>query len=266
MRIIKDFIKDEDKFEALRVLNKLKAGGRVFGGPAEGLKQTLKSLEDKAYNMEKNKSALDFSVDDSDIRQKIRLIKAGITGEERLAEFFEKIIKHDDVLQDCILFASLSDPDQSNNDDYISDSDFVAVYGNHILIIDAKNIRTNKEIPIYLDGNDLVSVGGKPIMTLNPSVGIWRRVFSKHNVTYFSISGCVVIVNDSGASVWRNANWHSSDVKPMHVSDLVEFMRDWVEDKDPETNLSLIVTLAKMQIKKEGTSLDLDRSLKRFGI
>ena len=32
---------------ALDVLNRLKAGDRVFGSPAQGLKQTLKKMEEK---------------------------------------------------------------------------------------------------------------------------------------------------------------------------------------------------------------------------
>lgn len=267
MRIIKDFIPDEDKLTALRVINRLKVGDRVFGNPAEGLKISLKKLEEEYEKAQQSKSALDFLEGDDEYKTQHRMLKAGINGEETLAEYFEKIIKHDDILQDIVLFASLSDPDQnSGGDEYISDSDFVAVYGNSILILDAKNINTNPELPIYLDGNDLVTVGGSPLLTLHPSVHVWRNVFRKTETNYISIHGCTVIVNKRGACVWKNQDWHKSEVKPIHIADLVEFLHDWVKDKDPEINLSLLTTLAKMQIRKEESELNLKGARKRFGI
>lgn len=269
MRIVKDVdvIADEDKLTALRVLNRLKAGDRVFGNPAEGLKITLKRMEEDHEAKELSKGALDFLSDDKEYIMNLRKLNAGIKGEEVLAEYLERIVKHDDELQDIVFFASLSDPSQqANPDDYIADSDFVAIYGNHVLILDAKNIRTNPELPIYLDGNDLVAVGGALVLELHPSVNVWRSIFRNSNVKYDSIHGCTTIVNESGACIWKNQDWHRSEVKPLHISDLVEFLHEWVKDKDPSTNLSLLTVLAKMQIRKEESQLDLRNSRKRFGI
>lgn len=267
MHIIKDFIEDEDKLTALLVMNRLKSGDRVFGNPGEGLKQTLKNLEEEYDKKEKNKNALDFLPNDEEYKSQCNKLKAGINGEETLAEYFEKIIKHDKELQDIILFASLSDPEQSDeNQGYISDSDFVAIYGNNILILDAKNINTNPELPIYLDGNDLVTVGGVSLLELHPSIYVWKRIFQKNNITYTSIHGCTVIVNKKGACVWKNQDWHKSDVKPIHISELVDFLHDWVKDKSPDTNLSMLTILSKMQIKKEKSNLNLSYTRKRFGI
>lgn len=265
MKIVKDSINPNDKLIALSVINRLKAGDRVFGNPAEGLKQTLKKLEEELESKNASKNALDFLDNDGEIKAQISKINAGIKGEETLAEYFEKIVKHDEQLQDIILFASLSDPEQSS-DEYISDSDFIAVYGNHVLILDAKNIRTSPEVPIYLDGNTLVSVGGVELLELHPSVFVWRKIFQKDQSTYLSIHGCVVIVNNSGAIVWKNQDWHKSEVKPLHISELVDFLHDWIKDKDPETNLSLLTTMAKMQVKKEESSLDFRNARKRFGV
>ena len=267
MRIVKDYIPDEDKLIALRVMNRLKSGDRVFGNPAEGLKISMKKLEEEHQKAESNKDALDFLDNDGDYKEQYAKLKAGITGEETLAEYFERIVKYDDELQDIVTFASLSDPEQNNGgNEYISDSDFVAVYGNNILILDAKNIRTNPEMPIYLDGNDLVTVGGNPLLELHPSIFVWRNVFKKYGCSYTSIHGCTVIVNKTGACVWKNQDWYKSEVKPIHISELVNFLHDWVKDKSPETNLSLLTVLAKMQIRKEESSLDLKITRKRFGI
>lgn len=267
MRIIKDNIPDEDKALALKILNRLKVGDRVFGNVAEGLKDTLKKTEDAMANADANRDALDYMDNDADYKKQISLLKAGINGEEALGEYFEKVIKYDKELQDIVCFASLSDPDQdSGNGEYISDSDFVAVYGDNILILDAKNIRTNPDLPIYLDGDDLVTVGGQLVMELHPSVHIWRNIFQRYNCTYLTIHGCVVIVNKTGACVWKNDIWQSSEVKPLHISELVQFLHEWIKDKEPTINLSLLTAISKMQIRKESTSLDLSSARRRFHI
>lgn len=227
----------------------------------------MKKLEEDHDKALKKKDTLDFLDNDDEFRVNYAKLKAGINGEEMLAEYFEKIIKHDLELQDVILFASLSDPEQDNGDgEYISDSDFIAVYGNHILILDSKNILTNPEIPIYLQGNDLCTVGGNAILELHPSTHIWQRVFQNYNVPYESIHGCVVIVNKRGACIWKNKDWHQSEVKPLHVSELVNFLHEWIKDKEPTTNLSLLTALVKMQVKKEQSNLNLRDNMKRFGI
>lgn len=269
MKIIKDvdYIAKEDRMLALSVLNRIRTGDRVFGSVAEGLKETLKQVEKDLQSTEDNRGKLEVLDNTGEFKDQIRLLKAGIKGEEELAEYFEKIVKYDEKLEDIICFASLSDPDQdSGNGDYISDSDFVAVYGNNILILDAKNIRTNPEMPIYLDGNDLVTVGGNPLLELHPSVHIWRNIFRKYNCMYLSIHGCVIIVNKTGACVWKNGEWYKSEVKPIHISELVNYLHEWIEGKEPTVNLSLLTTIAKMQIKKEGTKLDLSAARKRFKV
>ena len=298
MHLIKDVenIKVEDREQALSVMNKLRTGNRVFGEPTEGLKKTLSNLELKLRALDNDKDPLAYLTNDGDIRSEIAMIKAGISGEEKLAEYIERVIKYDGDLEDIIFFASLSDPDQdSGNGEYISDSDFVAVYGKNVLILDAKNIRTSPEVPIYLDGNDLVSVGGKPILELHPAVYIWARIFEKYGCQLNSIHGCVVIVNDSGCTVWKNADWKKSEVKPMHISELVNFLHTWILNCDKNSNknvessdddkddvlrhtsslteikpgsqfLSILTTMAKMQIRKESSGLDLSAARRRFHI
>lgn len=268
MRLIKD-VDDSMKAEALSVLNALKVGKRVFGNVAEGLKITLRNKEKQLQNLEDNKSKLEVLSVGDDIKSDIKLLKAGIKGEEDLAEYLEQIIKYDPSLRDIVFFASLSDPEQNNGgDDYISDSDFIAVYGNNILIMDAKNIRTNPEVPIYLQGDTLVSASGQELMELHASTHIWRNIFEKYglDMTEIGVRGCVVIVNSTGALVWKNETWFRSNVKPMHMSDLVQFLQDWIRGKDNTTSLQLLTTIANMQIKKEKSNLDLTRTMKKFGI
>ena len=139
-------------------------------------------------------------------------------------------------------------------------------YPDNILILDAKNINTSPEIPIYLDNNVLMSAGAKEIIKFHPATYIWKNIFIKNNIKYSTLTGCVVIVNKRGACIWKNKEWYTSDVKPIHISDLVNFLHSWIEDKNPEINLSLLVTLSKMQIKKEKSSLNIKNKMKRFGI
>lgn len=270
MKLIKDIdnIRPEDKLIALRIINQLKMGNRVFGSPAEGLKKTLKRLEDERNKRLQNKNALDYLDNDEDLLDQINLLKAGIKGEEELAQFFERIIKYDETLQDIIVFASLSDPGQNHGDQegYISDSDFIAVYGNNILILDAKNINTHPDFPIYVSEGALVGVGGKPILELHPSIYIWKNIFDKEGIYCNSIHGYTVIINKKGATIWKNQEWYISESRPIHIANLVDCLRDWIKDKKPEVNLSLLVLLAKMQIKKETSNIDLRSKMGRFGI
>lgn len=268
MQLIKDWenIADEDKPLAISIVKQLRMGDRVFGNPAEGLKITLKSLESKKEEESKNHNILDFMEDSSEWDDDIRKIKAGIKGEEDLAEYFERIVKYQDHLQDVIIFASLSDPNHNNGgEDYISDSDFIAVYGNSLLVLDAKNIRTNPELPIYLNENDeLLTVGGSVILELHPSTKVWNGILRRQGALFHSISGCVVIVNKQGALVWKNEFWKKSDAKPIHISELVDFLLEWIENKDPKIDLSLLTAISKMQIRKKEMNTGLKERMKRF--
>ena len=269
MKIIKDAdnIAPEDKMMTLNLLNKIRNGDRVFGNPGEGLKQTLRKVDEEHSLALENQSVLSFEMNDAEWKSMNAKLKAGIKGEETLAEYFEKIVKYDDTLQDLILFASLSDPNQnSQNLDYIPDSDFIAVYGNNILVLDAKNIPTNPEIPIYVDNNMLIAAGGKELLELHPSTFIWKKIFNQHSNTISSVKGCVVIINQSGALIWKNPEWYISDVQPLHISTLLDYLHEWIKDKEPVVNLSLLSTLSKMQIKKESTGLDLTTAHKLFGV
>ena len=270
LKLIKDVehIALEDRMLAMQFMNRLRAGNRVFGTPAEGLKQTLAHLERKQLELASQKGKLDFLDNDGDVRSEIALVKAGITGEEQLGEYLQRVVKYDSILEDMITFASVSDPEQDSGDgEYISDSDFVCVYGDRVMILDAKNIRTSPEMPIYLDGNTLVSVGGKPILELHPSTHVWKRIFERYGVELHSVHGCVVIVNQQGAVVWKNKVWHQSEVKPMHISDLVDFLHDWCDGVQPEVKLSTITTIGKMQIrKKRQLDMDVNAIRMRFNI
>jgi hypothetical protein len=172
----------------------------------------------------------------------------------------------DHVLSDLIVFASLSDPEQnSGGEKYISDSDFLLMYGGHVLILDAKNIRTAPDIPLFLKGNDLKAAGGATLLELHSSVPIWRNILINHHAPYQSIHGCVVIVNNNKTqSIWKNQEWKMSDVKPIHITELVKFLHEWVDGKEPEVDLALTVAVARMQIRKDKGNSDIKAAMGRI--
>lgn len=266
MRIHKDSIAPQDVALAQSILNRLRIGDRVFGAPAEGLKQTLVKLEEKRDEQERNVGVTEFALYDGELAGEISKLKAGIRGEEQLAEYFEIVVKNDEVLEDAVVFASMADMSQQRTEEYIADSDFILVYGEHVLIIDAKNIKTNPEIPIGINDQSVIYnvMSGKEILEVHSSVGVWRRIFSREGVMPRSIEGITCIVNNAGATIWRDQNWKQSDCKPIHVSKLVEFLHTWVSNKDPNFNLSMLTLLAKLQIKPEKENEELAKNMRRF--
>lgn len=259
MKLIKDVEDNKLKQTASSVLSRLKEGDRVFGNPGEGLKQTLNKKEKELDELEKNRDELDFDDDDGGLSDDIKKLKAGIKGEEDLAEYIQNVIRKDEILRDIVAFASLSDPRKNNGgDEYISDSDFILVYGDNILIVDAKNINTNPEMPYSLIGNDLVPVGGDPILTIHPSIHIWKEIFTEYGAEFQSMHGLTVIVNKKGALIWKNAVWYNSEVKPIHIFDFVDFLHEWVDGKSNITSLKLLSTISEMQIKKGGDTVNID--------
>lgn len=264
MKVDKSGITDDIKPQAQRLLNQMKIGTRVFGNPAEGLRMTLKELDKK--RSERKNDPLDFSVDDGDIKADIAKVKAGIDGEVALAEYIQKLIRLDEDLDGLLVFASLSDATQENDKDYIPDTDFIAVYGNHILVLDAKNIRTHPENPVFIKDGSLKNMNSVLIEEITPSTSFWKSYFKKRNVRIGSIDGYMVIYNKVGATILKNADWHKSGSKPIHVGDLRDTLKEWIKDKDGTASLRILTELSISQIKKPKSDIDLDAAFKKFGL
>lgn len=265
LKIDKSGIEASDKIQAQRMLNQLRSGTRVFGNPAEGLKITLRELDEKLLSSKSD--PLSFDLDDLNLKSQISMVKAGIDGEENLAGYLEKMIRLDENLDGLIIFASLSTEVGGIDDQgYISDTDFVAVYGKHILILDAKNIRTHPENPIFLQDGGLRNMNAVLIEEVIPSTFFWKSYFKKVKLPIQSINGYIVIYNKAGATVLKNADWYKSGSKPIHVSVLNKTLNEWVKDKNGTASLSLLTELSKNQIKKETSSMDLSKAFKQFKI
>lgn len=264
--IDKSGIKEEDRMHATRLLNRLRSGGRVFGNPAEGLRKTLKLLEEQASLSDQN-GPTSYKLLDQDTRSQISMIKAGINGEEELASYLERLLKHSKELDGLVVFASLNIPSEEDEEkDYIPDSDFVAVYGKHIMILDAKNIPTNPKIPLYLMGNELRNPT-KALFDLLSSKYVWEKKLKQNQTPYSSIDGCTVIVNKSGATIMRNQDWYKSAARPIHISELEEFLIEWISKiNDSTISLKLLTEISNAQIRKEKTNMDLSDAYRKFGI
>ena len=266
IKINKDNINNEDIAFATSILNQIRNGKRVFGNVSLGLKKTLKTLDKKMIDNKSDDPTV-FQITNSEVLGQISKTKAGITGENMLGEYLEKIIKYNKKLDGIIIFASLSKDNGKNDDlDYILDTDFLAVYGKSILIMDAKNIVTNPEVPLYIEDNILRTMS-KEIMELHPSKFIWEKIFKENKIEFNITDGCVVICNKKGSLIWKNKDWYSSTVRPVHISELQLFLEEWIsKQKDNIVSLKLLTEISKTQIRKEKSDIDFGTALKRFKI
>lgn len=267
MRIIKDGIKEEDKQIALDILNKLRAEERTFGSPAEGLHKTLAKLNESAP-AEDSFDSTSYNLKDQEYEKQVSKLKAGIKGEEELSEYFEKLLRLNTKLSDMVVFASLGDTDTDK--DYIPDTDFLCIYGKDIMIVDAKNLKVKKDIPIFVKGDGIYSATkqDEPLIEVHSSVPVWKDILAKdYGGEVGSINGCVCIINKTGIEVYKNDAWENSDIKPIHIAELESFLEEWIKDKEPVYDLKMLVAIAKQQIQKENdTGLDLSDAKRIFEV
>lgn len=267
MKLNQNGIKPEDKQLAINVRNYLMAGNRVVGDPGEGLRQTLSQLEDKRDNT--NLGITDWAVKDSVLNQQISLTKAGILGEEKLCEYLSTLIKYDDNLNGLVAFASLAyDFGEENDKDYIPDTDTLLVFGKHLLVVDAKNLKTKPNQSLMLMNGVVVDADkGKELIEVHPSTHIWQKVMNNAGIEIESIDGYVCIVNDIETEIIRNDEWYEGHTKLIHISELKSILENWVQGKENTLYLNILTEIAKAQIKKEkNISFDIDEIKRKFGI
>lgn len=265
MKLNQDGIRPEDKQLAINVRNYLISGSRVIGDPGEGLKQTLAKLEEKRDNT--SFEITDWQVKDSELLSQIAMTKAGIEGETKLCEYLSTLIKYDDKLKGLVAFASLSYNLGDNTKDYIPDTDTLLVYGNNLLVIDAKNIKTKPGHPLMILDGVVVDDHGKEVIEVHPSTHIWQRVMQQADIPIQSIDGYVCIVNDTDTEIIRTEEWYECHTKLIHISELKAILEEWVANKDNTLSLKLLTEIAKAQIKKERElSFDVDAVKRKFGI
>lgn len=267
MKLVQDGIKPEDKNLAINVRNYLVSGNRVIGEPGEALRQTLATLEERADTS--RFGVTDWVVKDSELANQIAMTKAGIEGETSLCSYIAKLIKYDDKLNGLVAFASLAyDFGEENDKDYIPDTDTLLVYGRHLLVVDAKKLKTKpNQTLMLLDGVVVDAEKGKEILEVYPSTHIWEKVMANNNIPLESIDGYVCIVNDIETEIIRTEEWYESHTKLIHISELKDILEEWVEGKDNTLYLNMLTEIAKAQVKKEkDLSFDVDAIKRKFGI
>jgi uridine kinase len=273
MIINKDGINKNDQKIAFNILHQLRNGDRVFGSPAEGLKKTLKSIE------ESNTTTFDhlsFKINDSSKIANIAKLKAGITGEETLASYIENIIKYNKKLDGLVVFASLSKPEEKDKEydyshisdsdvDCILDTDFIAICGRNLLILDAKNIHTSPEIPIFIDKDNNLKAMSKILFQIHSSTYVWQSILKQYNIQYDTINEYVVLVNHSGCVIWKNDAWYQSQCKPIYIGDLNNYLEEWMNQCSTTTTyLDILTAISKTQIRQEHSDIDLSNMKRRF--
>ena len=159
-------------------------------------------------------------------------------------------------------------PTQQPEKDYIPDTDTLLVYGNHILVVDAKNLKVKPGQSLMLLNGCVVDADkGKEIIEVHPSTHIWEEVMKSAGIQLDSIDGYVCIVNDLPADIIRTDEWYESHTKLIHISELQTILEEWVKDKDNRLSLKMLTEISKAQIKKKkDISFDIDSIKRKFGV
>ncbi len=174
-----------------------------------------------------------------------------------------------DKLNGLVAFASLAyDFGEENDKDYIPDTDTLLVYGKHLLVVDAKNLKTKPNQTLMLSQGSVIDADkGKELIEVHPSTHIWQRVMENAGISLESIDGYVCIVNDTEIEILRTDEWYESHTKLIHISELKGILEEWVEGKDNTLYLNMLTEISKAQIKKKKEiSFDVDAIKRKFKI
>lgn len=171
-----------------------------------------------------------------------------------------------DVIREYAL--SVEEPPKQPEKDYIPDTDTLLVFGNNLLVVDAKNIKVKPNQSLMLmDGCVVDADKGKEIIEVHPSTHIWQEVMKSNGIQLDSIDGYVCIVNDTPVEIIRNDEWEKSHTKLIHISELKDILEEWAKDKNNTLSLKMLTEIAKAQIKKErNISFDVDSIKRKFGV
>lgn len=171
-----------------------------------------------------------------------------------------------DVIREYAL--NVEEPPKQPEKDYIPDTDTLLVFGNNLLVVDAKNIKVKPNQSLMLmDGCVVDADKGKEIIEVHPSTHIWEEVMKSNGIQLDSIDGYVCIVNDTPIEIIRNDEWEKSHTKLIHISELKDILEEWAKDKSNTLSLKMLTEIAKAQIKKErNISFDVDSIKRKFGV
>ena len=285
MRIDKSNIKNEDSKLAIQMLNKLRSGQRVFGNPGEFSNYSLKKLSNQnsksSNSLDDAFNKLKWQNDDEELKKNIAKAKAQKKREIELSEYIEKIIKNDKSLDGIISFASLLFNDKEfienqEDDKFIYYIPFVLVYGKSCLIIQVVSMMTNTKNPMFvtyakneLDENipfnwDICSSFGSTKEKLTDPKYSVEKFCDEYVAEFDNVDGLAMFVNRKGALIYKNAEWYESNCKPLHISEFLKFIREWIKDKDNTCCLNDLVQLSKLQVRKEKPEMSYDFS--NFGL
>lgn len=181
-------------------------------------------------------------------------------------ELFIETSPASEVIRDFAL--SVDEPPAQPEKDYIPDTDTLLVFGNNLLVVDAKNLKIKPGQSLMLMNGCVVDADkGKEIIEVHPSTHIWQEVMKSNGIQLDSIDGYVCIVNDTPVEIIRTDEWYESHTKLIHISELKKILEDWAADKNNTLSLKMLTEIAKAQIKKErNISFDVDSIKRKFGV
>ena len=103
----------------------------------------------------------------------------------------------------------------------------------------------------------------EPLVEVPSCASYWRKRLPGAR----TVDGCVCIINSTGATIDKDDEYYASDIKPVHIADLVSFLHEWIKGKEPVLDLNILIEVLKEQIKDtRGMSLDLTDAKRIFGV
>ena len=166
--------------------------------------------------------------------------------------------------------------ENQEDDKFIYYIPFVLIYGKSCLVIQVVSMMTNTKNPMFvtyakneLDENipfnwDICSSFGSTKEKLTDPKYSVEKFCDEYEAEFNNVDGLAMCINRKGALIYKNAEWYESNCKPLHISEFLKFIREWIKDKDNTCCLNDLVQLSKLQVRKEKPEMSYDFS--NFGL
>lgn len=254
MKLDKNLNGNVDKVFAQSVVQRLRCGDRVFGNTALSLQNEIKHLEEMIDEANQNRDTTDWDMGNTELHAQIRALKQSSKEIETLGDYIAKIVKDVDELDNIVAFTSLSSKDGKPSDD------FILLSGDKVLILHTWAIKTDPEMPLYINENTIYLMSKELCEIDYSSVDYWESKLPSD----IQVEKLMVIINKTGCNIWKNKYYEVSKVKMCFIADLKSYLISWMSDKP--MLLDSIVKVGQEQERKENSGLDLSYAKHRFGI
>lgn len=268
-----------DLHDSARIISsRIHNGKRILGKPARGLYKTLQKIEADGPSFI---SKLPIQTVDTDYKQTISKMKAGIKGEEQLGDVLAFEANKFDTLV-CFASTSIGSDKGSNqtnldNKGYIPDTDFVLVCGDSILVLDAKNCYSKTPIQVIKEGDfdtgrDTFSIKDASSKTLVPNIlsstHLWINYLNTFDGLIFDddIYEDVVLVNNQPKmSIFKNQDYYDAPFRVVHVQEIDKILTDFIKDAKNNNTFNLyLLAIIYQNLIKEDSDIDAESIVGNF--